>query len=231
MPFPTTIRLTELVATLNAQIPTLVAFAVLRWLAWSSAACTCALCVPASLTRLARRFRAILLASGTLLVTGFVGADPPELECCSDYAAQRGQGATALLALVVLLTSNRPLALALALSALKGVGDLTSAAVPLAMCASYAACNVRGDAPTYVLVFIYTLTHAIHCYDLARSERTHATVLATIFVGWHLAVIVGAALFCCPLRALRAAGRPSRASVLARPRLNPPPARQPKRCL
>lgn len=206
-------QLAELSATLRAQLPILFSFAVIRWLVWSSAACVCAPCIPQWLWAVAERARRALMAAGTLSVFALAFADPPPLDqgVCADYAIQRAQGATALLSVAVLAMSNRVLASALAVSALKGVSDLTSASVPLALSAGYVACNVKGETLTYLLLLTYTLAHAVGCHSDLRPERTHATVLASICLSAHLATRAWLAVCCCPLRALR------------RPKLPPPP--------
>ena len=132
---------------------------------------------------------------------------PPLLELCSDYSHQRGQGATALLAIAALFLSNRAVASALAISALKGVSDLSSAAVPLSLCAAYAASEVEGDVALYALFAVYTLGHALACHDNTEPSRTHATVLSTIFLLTHVTFRVWVAACGLPLRAWRAARR------------------------
>ena len=232
--------LTELSATLTAQMPILFSFVVFRGVAWASTACVFAPCVPARIAEAAVRVRRVAMAMGICAVLSVVGADPPPLtNVCAGYSAQRAQGATALLAVVVLMCSNRAVASALAISALKGVGDLMSAAVPLALCAAYAACGVRGETLALIIFTVYTLAHALACHDSKLSERTHATVLATIGLSSHLATSAGMALCRCCLtgpwrvrRALRShpaptAQRHPRGSAPLRLRVQPP--RQPAR--
>ena len=201
-------QLAELSATLRVQLPILFSFAVIRWTVWSSAACVCAPCVPRRLRRMVARARRLAMAMGTLLVACAVGFNPPPLlELCSDYSHQRGQGATALLAIAALFLSNRAVASALAISALKGVSDLSSAAVPLSLCAAYAASEVEGDVALYALFAVYTLGHALACHDNTEPSRTHATVLSTIFLLTHVTFRVWVAACGLPLRAWRAARR------------------------
>jgi hypothetical protein len=196
-------RLAELAATLRAQLPVLVSFVLLRWLVCASAACACTRCIPARLREMAATTQRHAMAAATLAAIAAVLVEPdPPTELCSDYASQRAQGAVALLALAVLLCSNRPLASALALSALKGVSDLSSTAVPLAVMAAHAAFVKGGEFITYLTFGVYTCVHAVHCHADARPERTHATVLATIVLGVQASAWVGAALCCCPFRAL-----------------------------
>ena len=221
-------RLAELAAALRTQLPVLVSFVLLRWLVCASAACACAPCVPARLRAMAAAARRHAMAAATLAAIAAVLVEPdPPTELCSDYAAQRAQGVVALLALAVLLCSNRPLASALALSALKGVSDLSSTSVPLAVMAAHGAFVKRGELITYFTFGVYTLLHAVQCHTDAQPERTHSTILATLVLCAHLSTVAWLACCCCPFRSLsrRSAARAPRhathsppASVAATPR-------------
>lgn len=216
------VQLSRLATTLNAQMPVLFSFTVLRWTIWSIGACALAPCVPERLKRGAALVRQYTLGTATLVLIALTAFDPPSIDICVEYPVQRVQGMSALMSIVVLACSNRTIASAMAVSALKGVGDMASAAVPLALVASYAACDLEGETITYVLFTIYTLLHAVECYDDARSERTHATTLATIYLCMDLCVRGWMAVCCCRVRERRRAlsrptarGRPAAADAPA----------------
>lgn len=199
----TPLRLAELSGALNANAPILFSCAAIRWLVGASAACLCTPWLPTRLRMVMARAHLWVLSLGSLYVIRLVAISPPRLtDVCAGYTDQHAQGAAALLAVVVLLSSDRMVASALALSALKAVGDLVSAAVPLSLCSAYAACYAQLDTLTLLTLSVYTLSHAVCCHDDARYEDTHATVLATISLYGHFCARLCAACCCYPLRAL-----------------------------
>ena len=165
-------RLIELSEALKAHLPVLFSFTVLRWLVWSSTACVCAPCIPRGWTDALTRWRRAAVALGTLLVFGVTARNPPAFDVCASYAHQRGQGATALFAILVLIGSNRWLSTGLAVAALKGVADLSATSVPLALMAGHAAALTQNELLCYLLFTGYTSAHAAACHD-PRPHRTH----------------------------------------------------------
>lgn len=209
-------RLAELASALNAQLPVMFSFAVLRWIVWSSTACVCAPFIPMRLKRALAQTRRTAMAGGTLLVVLAVAQEPPAFETCAVYVYQRGQGCVALYAITVLVSSNRWLASGLAVAALRGVGDLSAAAVPLALVAGYAACDTKGEWPCYLLLIVYTLAHAVACHNNSHAEFTHSTVLATIVLALYAFARAWFACCCFPFRGGLELSRPTR------PRSNSP---------
>jgi hypothetical protein len=220
-------RLIELSEALKAHLPVLFSFAVLRWLVWSLTACVCAPCIPTGLTDALSQWRRAVVALGILLVCGFTARNPPAFDVCAGYAHQRGQGVTALFSIVVLIGSNRWLSTGLAVAALKGVADLSSTSVPLAVMAGHAVALTENELLCCLLFTGYTCAHAVACHDPNHAARTHSTVLATLVLCAHMGTKAWLACCCCPFRSLsqRSAARAARhathsppASAAATPR-------------
>jgi hypothetical protein len=199
-----------------------------------SVVCVSASCLPTRIQWMVVQARLGLMVTGSLAVILQVYRNPPpDNQVCAEYADQRAQGSVALLAIAVLILSNRAAAFGIALSALMGVGDFASAAVPLSLCAAYVACNAQLEVLTLLLFSVYTLAHAIHCHNDARHESTHATVLATIVIWWHFSAKTFVACTACCVRPLRTLRRNVRTKAASRPNPNrggardcpPPPSR------
>lgn len=185
---PVSGRLVELAAALDAQMPALFSFAVLRTIT-----CLCGVsCVRVLLpTRLCavwvavfdllERVRALcLLLAGVFLMWTTASAPPRGL--CVRYDATRVQGMCALLAMCVMLTSNRIMASGVALSALKAVAVFSTASVPLSLSAVVACINPWFELLYFTTLWTTMLTYAVFCHNEDNLERTHGAILAVLSV-------------------------------------------------
>ena len=192
------LQLLEMNAALVHLLPSVFGFVVLRWPAWTAVARLVRVCAPRRVLDGVEEARDMLLCAGAMGVLALALHTPPTL-MCAPYDPQRVQGACGLLGLLCLALSNRLLASSLALSALMGVAHASFAALPLSGLAVAAAASVPYRIVLYVIVLLYTLTHAIYCHSEQNPERTYGAVLGAVTLG-TLGMYYGLALslwLCC----------------------------------
>lgn len=183
-------RLDELARQLDAQLPILFSFIILR-----SILCACGICIVRKLLRfravaiavaifdIVERMRNIGLVAITLLILFFTSSAPPT-SVCAHYSATRVQGACAFLALAVLITTNRVLSSGIAISALKAVSVFSTAALPLSL-----SCVVATTNPYFTLFYFLSvgsgmLGYSVMCHDENETSKTHGAVLYVLFIGF-----------------------------------------------
>ncbi len=186
----------ELAALLNAQMPVLFSFIILRRLTvWTFESCY-QLFVPKRFRpkcelvgRCLRHARLTYLLSGTgALVYWSYRLSPDDI--CDEYSSVRVQGICSMLSLSILLTCNDLTASAFALSALKAVAETSSATLLLTPTAIMSVVG-RTSFLYYASIFSLASLYAVACHDPKYPDRTHGAGLSLIYMLLYCTVVTG----------------------------------------
>ena len=187
-------NLVELGAMLNKQLPVLVSFVMLRLL-----------CVGTFKTLLPRsvktyganaadlyvRTRAVVMLVAMINLVAQVVYEPIA-GMCHRYESVKAQGTSAMLALVVLMSSNDLMASAVALGALRAVA--TASPSSLLWSTSAVVFTTRANTALYAYVLLMmALTHAVYCHRDEEPTQTHGSTIVIIAI----AAKAVAVLFAC----------------------------------
>lgn len=186
-------NLYQLSVMLKLQLPVLFSVAVLRWVFGAWLDLFCHFLLPRHLKHLKprvdyvillfQRARAIFLFLAIACVVCCAAVDPTMDHPCSPYENVRVLGICSGVAMTVLVTSGRALALGLALATFKAVADTAMCALFLATMCALATLKTTDSLWFYVCVGGTCLVYSVQCYhEKHLLNPTGGAVIALIFL-------------------------------------------------
>ena len=188
-------KLIELGALLDTQMPALTSFLVMRIAVCCSGIRVYRLLVPHKLREALHpllirwlQLRDALLAV-SMLFLAFHGLSTPPVGACNRYESTKVMGLSAVVALIVLMTSVRIVPSMLALCTLKSVAAAATVSMPLAACAAYGCVDDNVRYQFYGPVMIFTTAFSLICHEdgnLDAQRRTvGSTLAASLLLGYY----------------------------------------------
>lgn len=186
-------NLYQLSAMLKLQLPVLFSVAVLRWVFGVWLDLWFSFLLPRHLKRFKPRVdyvrrlfqeaRAIFLFAGIVCLVCCAAVDPTVEHPCSPYENVRVLGICSGIAMTVLVTSGRALALGLALATFKAVADTAVCSLFLAVTCALATLKMTDSPWFYVCVGGTCLVYSLQCYhEKHLLNPTGGAVIALIFL-------------------------------------------------
>jgi len=185
-------KLFELSVMLNHQLPILVSFVFLRLVGvFAIGKASDALTPKAARPYVSRTLQFVLRARKALLLIGLGGLayhtlfNPPE-GVCQEYDAVKTQGASALLSLAVILSTNHVLASAIALGALRAVASTSASSIVFSTSAAIIS-SIDGSTALFVYVLFWVaLVHAGACHNDEKPTQTHGSIITALAIIFNL---------------------------------------------
>ena len=181
-------KLFELSAMLNHQLPILVSFVFLRLVGVFAIGKASNVLTPKAVRPYVSRTLQLVVHARKMLIVGGLGGlayhtlfNPPA-SVCQEYDAVQAQGASALLSLAVILSTNHVLASAIALGALRAVAKASASSIVFSTSAAVLS-TANGSTALFVYVLFWVASlHAGACHDDKAPTQTHGSIITALAI-------------------------------------------------
>lgn len=202
-------KLFELSVMLNHQLPILVSFVFIRLVAvFAFGKASDALTPKAARPYVDRTLQFVLRARNTLIMGGLAGLtyhtlfNPPG-GACQEYDVVQAQGASALLSLAVIITTNHVLASAIALGALRAVASTSASSIVFSTSAAVISSTDGSTALFVYVLFLVASLHAAACHNDKTPTQTHGSIITALAIIFNLIVYTTISFYSRCTRVLR----------------------------